>query len=90
MDQKYNVGDKVLIVNRPVECVFGWVTSMDQYCGEEATIKEHRWSTSHHAHLYKIDVDNERYSWCENCFSERTYRFEVDVSQVALELFAGV
>lgn len=90
MDQKYKVGDKVLIADRPVECVFSWVRGMDKYCGKEATIIEHRWSTSHKAHLYEIDIDNREYNWCENCFSERTYHLEVDVSQVALELFAGV
>ena len=90
MDQKYNVGDKVLVVDQPVECVFEWVEDMDQYCGAEATIIEYKWSEVFKDHLYRLDVDDGVYAWCENCLSECIRHHEVDVFQVALELFAGV
>lgn len=94
MDQKYNVGDKVLIVSRPVACVFNWVRDMDEYCGKEATIISHRWSTSHEAHLYEIDIDDQKFNWCENCFCGRVHEpihiCIKDINEAKTQLFAGV
>lgn len=67
-EQIYKVGDIVKVKGNPVECVFTWVKSMTQYCGQTATILSARYTESRGAWAYEIDLDKRWCKWCENCF----------------------
>ena len=68
---KFQKGDIVRIVDIPyLECPFGWVDDMDEYCGIETTIADVVWGYSHNTYGYRIrsDTSARKYTWCENCF----------------------
>lgn len=62
----YNVGDKVRIVDHPVEMVFYWNESMNEYCGKECTIRRVAYSETNEVYAYYIE--GSLWMWDETCF----------------------
>ena len=68
--QRYHVGDRVTVVDSPIECPFTWVKGMNQYMGRETTIANARLCHDGRDWRYEIEADHRYYAWCENCFKE--------------------
>ena len=88
MESKYKVGDRVKIVDRPVECKFDWISDMDDYCGKEATIMDVEWSEWARAFYYRIDICI--YNWCENCFVDQVPCPVIDIDEISKLLLDGL
>lgn len=79
MKPKFDVGDRVVIVDRPfIDCPFVWVDEMNRLCGKEAIVRHASWDNLRNTHVYKI-VDSE-YAWCENCFIPIAEEQDFDVA----------
>ena len=66
---RFNVGDTVRIVYDPYDdCPFGWVYEMNRYCGMEATIERKHYNDAYCTYAYKVNVDGQKFTWCEDCF----------------------
>ncbi len=62
-DHGFQIGDHVRIVDKPLQfCDAGWMISMGQYCGMEATI-------TGKSRYYRLDIDNGEWWWSEDCFA---------------------
>lgn len=69
-NSKFQVGDKVIVVDEPFySCPFDWADEMDEFCGNEVTIDGFQYFPWCDALGYFIDEDNGNFTWCENCFA---------------------
>lgn len=68
-EQKFHVGDIVRVVDSPVDCVFTWVSGMNEFCGREAEIVRIDWNCILGAWRIRLDVDSERFMWDKNCIA---------------------
>ena len=63
MPDKFNIGDKVKIVNA-INCEFG---NMINYIGQTTTIINEGLTPDGMLRIYKIKVDKGRFNWSVNC-----------------------
>lgn len=75
-DQKYQIGDKVKIVDRPIRMTYAWVDDMNACCGMEVTINEIRWDNGHHCWYYRFREIP--FYWDDTCFSPVVQEEEAD------------
>lgn len=68
-EQKFHVGDIVRVIDSPVDCVFTWVSGMNEFCGREAEIVRIDWSDRLDTWRICLDVDNGQFMWDENCIA---------------------
>ena len=68
-EQKFHVGGIVRVVDSPVDCVFKWVSGMNEFCGREAEIVSIDWNYMRDTWAIRLDVDSERFLWDENCIA---------------------
>ena len=80
MNYKFNVGDKVRIVNFIIP-------QQKEYVGRIATIvkQEHRQWTDNTYECYLIDIDDQFYCWKESLLelAEPEIAFDIDVSDIS-------
>lgn len=74
MSAKFNIGDKVKIVNVK-NCEFGYNDVMFDFLGQTTTIiNEEPGFYSSIGRIYKIKADKGRFSWSANCLKLLTKR----------------
>lgn len=82
----YYVGQIVRIVDTPnMDPKVGWLPDMDQYCGLEARITDVEYDG-----MLRIDLDNGKWLWLDDCF-QKLYDpvdddFAQDDEEVATEM----
>lgn len=80
-------GDLVRIVSTPyMACPFTWIGGMTQYCGKPARIHSVMWSERYKSHYYRIDTDDGRHMWCQNCFETIDEEKEIAESSYDLDV----
>ena len=65
-DRQFYPGQKVRVVSNPVKCVYGWADGMDQYCGQELTVRTA--SQIYTTRRWLIELEGIAFMWDANCF----------------------
>lgn len=65
-DRQFYPGQKVRVVSHPVKCVYGWADGMDQYCGQELTVRTA--SQIYATRRWLIELEGIAFMWDANCF----------------------
>lgn len=73
----YRIGDVVRVVDKPYDqCSFGWMPSMDRFCGVTKTIRGICWVEA--LGIYGYRIDGTIYTFCKNCFVPLTNEDDAD------------
>lgn len=66
MPAKFNIGDKVKIVD-VINCEFGYNSNMVDLLGQTTTIINEEFTPDNVFRIYKIKADKGRFNWTANC-----------------------